>query len=191
MAKIPQTGVPALEVTQGAAKDAAFHFGPDGRWELWAQNHDGGRFFWGADAERAATTLLAAANRSGASAFGVRHGVKVLEELADPASDGVAAIAAHVRRREYLKATAPVTFRQINPTERLALEMALHEESERRAMRGELAPLEAAWRDAEKAAAIADGLFLPSGVTDRLEQLRRLTPREQGADDQRAKRPSR
>jgi hypothetical protein len=46
--------------------------------------------------------------------------------------------------------------------DRLALEMALHEESERRAMEGELAELEAAWRAAEEIAAIADAL--PDGV---------------------------
>jgi hypothetical protein len=42
--------------------------------------------------------------------------------------------------------------------DRLALEMALHEESERKAMEGELAELEAAWRQAEEIAAIADAL---------------------------------
>ena len=41
---------------------------------------------------------------------------------------------------------------------RLALEMALHEEQERRALQGELALLEAAWREAEEIAAIADRL---------------------------------
>ena len=40
----------------------------------------------------------------------------------------------------------------------LALEMALHEETERRAMEGELALLESAWREAEAIAAIADRL---------------------------------
>jgi hypothetical protein len=40
----------------------------------------------------------------------------------------------------------------------LALEMALHEEAERRALAGELAELEARWREAEEIARIADGL---------------------------------
>jgi hypothetical protein len=40
----------------------------------------------------------------------------------------------------------------------LALEMALHDESERRALEGELALLEAAWRDAEDIARVADRL---------------------------------
>ncbi|HEX8693565.1 MAG TPA: hypothetical protein VF746_14175 [Longimicrobium sp.] len=40
----------------------------------------------------------------------------------------------------------------------LALEVALHEEEERRALEGELTLLEAAWREAEELAAIADRL---------------------------------
>lgn len=43
----------------------------------------------------------------------------------------------------------------------LALEMALNEESERRALEGELAGLEAAWREADEVAAIADALPNP------------------------------
>ena len=46
----------------------------------------------------------------------------------------------------------------------LALEMALHEESERRALHGELKLLESAWREAEALAAVADRLALPAGV---------------------------
>jgi hypothetical protein len=48
----------------------------------------------------------------------------------------------------------------------LALEVALHEAEERRALEGELALLESAWKEAEALAAIADGLALggtPSG----------------------------
>jgi hypothetical protein len=44
----------------------------------------------------------------------------------------------------------------------LALEMALHEEAERRALEGELALLESAWREAEEIAAIADRLAVPA-----------------------------
>lgn len=40
----------------------------------------------------------------------------------------------------------------------LALEMALHEEAEKEALRGELSALEAAWREAEEIAGIADTL---------------------------------
>ncbi|MBD0320515.1 MAG: hypothetical protein ICV87_09295, partial [Gemmatimonadetes bacterium] len=51
----------------------------------------------------------------------------------------------------------------LGATPLLALEMALHEEQERRAREGELAVLEAAWRDAEQVAAIADRLALEGG----------------------------
>ena len=43
--------------------------------------------------------------------------------------------------------------------DRLALEMAANEDSERRALEGELGLLHAAWRQAEEIAAIADGMF--------------------------------
>jgi len=52
--------------------------------------------------------------------------------------------------------------------ESLALEMALHEETERRALQGELAALEAAWREAEEIAGIADAL--PDDPLTRSEQ---------------------
>ena len=44
-------------------------------------------------------------------------------------------------------------------TDRLALEMAANEDAERRALTGELAQLEEAWREAEEIAAIADHLL--------------------------------
>jgi hypothetical protein len=43
--------------------------------------------------------------------------------------------------------------------DRIALEMAAHEESERKALDGELEALTAAWREADEIAAIADALL--------------------------------
>ena len=57
--------------------------------------------------------------------------------------------------------------------DRLALEMALHEEAERRALEGELAVLERAWRDAEELAGIADNLLVPSSVDASIERMRK------------------
>jgi hypothetical protein len=48
---------------------------------------------------------------------------------------------------------------QLPVADRLALEMAANEDAEQRAMRGELEELEAAWRDAEEIAAIADAMW--------------------------------
>ncbi|HLM67971.1 MAG TPA: hypothetical protein VK358_10615 [Longimicrobium sp.] len=55
-------------------------------------------------------------------------------------------------------ATAGCSDRRIPPAARLALEMALHEETERRALDGELSMLTAMWREAEEIASIADRL---------------------------------
>ncbi len=49
---------------------------------------------------------------------------------------------------------------------RLAFEMALQEEDERRALEGELWRLERAWREAEEIAGIADDLLLPEGAAE-------------------------
>ncbi len=51
--------------------------------------------------------------------------------------------------------------------------MAANEDRERRALEGELAALEEAWKEAEEIARIADGVTLPADVTERLEQLKR------------------
>ena len=64
----------------------------------------------------------------------------------------------------------------MNSQTRLALEMAAHEETERRAFEGELAVLEAAWREAEEIAAIADRLLMPSNVNEWLEEEKRKLP---------------
>jgi hypothetical protein len=49
----------------------------------------------------------------------------------------------------------------VHPEARLALEMALHEQEERRALRGELTILRWAWQREERLAAIADGMLAP------------------------------
>jgi len=59
-----------------------------------------------------------------------------------------------------------------DPDVRLALEMSLHEETERAALEGELAALEEAWRDAEEIASIADDLVVPPWIVERLRGLR-------------------
>ena len=51
--------------------------------------------------------------------------------------------------------------------------MATHEESERRALEGELALLEAAWQSAEEIAAISDDMFVPDETRTRLSELKR------------------
>jgi hypothetical protein len=57
--------------------------------------------------------------------------------------------------------------RALENVDALALEIALHEESERRALQGELVALELAWREAEEIAAIADALPFAAGPRPR------------------------
>jgi hypothetical protein len=54
---------------------------------------------------------------------------------------------------------------ELNPAERLALEIGLHEEEERRALQGELSVLQAAWKEAEEIARIADRLAVTHGAS--------------------------
>jgi hypothetical protein len=64
-------------------------------------------------------------------------------------------------------------FTQLRVENRLALEMSLQEDGERRALNGELAALERAWRDAEQIAAIADSLLVPGDVLERVAGLQK------------------
>ena len=96
---------------------------------------------------------LAELNAAGGSVGQVQAAVKKLEWFDGP--DGLRRFA--VRQGGLQK---------LGYEQRLAIEMALHEEAERRALEGELGELERMWREAEELAAIADNLFLPAGVTE-------------------------
>lgn len=55
---------------------------------------------------------------------------------------------------------------------RLALEMAAHEDAERRALEGELHVLEAAWKEAEEIAAISDAMLVSRDTDARMSSLK-------------------
>lgn len=59
----------------------------------------------------------------------------------------------------------------MHPGVRLALEMALHEDEERKALAGELSVLAWAWRREERLAAIADRLGIPESIERQLGEL--------------------
>jgi len=133
--------------------------------------------FTGPEALRTAAKLLPAINEKGAKNDEVQHAVRLVAESADPARlfgrfAGVPGETTTGSRRKVWMDGGHII--QSLPKEvRIALEMASHEEQERRALEGELALLEAAWREAEEVAQIADDMFLPQGATERLEELRR------------------
>ena len=108
----------------------------------------------GAAAQTLASVACARSNQIGARPAYIHAAVESLERRGGPAA--VLDAACHAGGLS-----------KIRYVDRLALEMALHEEQERRAMEGELLTLEAAWREAEEIAAIADGLAIASrGASD-------------------------
>lgn len=121
------------------------------------------------EALRHAARLLPAINASGGSKRIVQEAVQSLEERRGSEAYLERFFATHppVDRRGREKPIASLP----QPT-RLALEMALHEEAERRAIEGELEVLLEAWREAEEIAAISDDLFLPVEVERRLSDLK-------------------
>jgi hypothetical protein len=144
------------------------------RWWQMAREHEH-TTLQGDDALRAARLLLPVLNARGAARATVRDAVHFLEET--PAADAIFARAARsfpARTTRPSLHDASVRLKTIPTSVLLALEMAAHEESERRALEGELHLLEAAWRDAEEIAAIADDMLLPESVE---EELRRLKER--------------
>jgi len=128
--------------------------------------HNAGNFdLTGDTAQRAASQLLPALNRFGATRVQVSDAVRLLERVDTPIDlfSQTARSSRMTRRIAELPATA-----------RIALEMAAHEESERRAMEGELHDLERAWRDAEEIAGIADNLLMPRGFEDLVARVRHI-----------------
>lgn len=125
--------------------------------------HDGGwAHYDGIEAMQAVSSLLTGVNSFGANATQVQDAVRRVEELGDSAnylrSASSVGTARHMRLISVLNEWRGLHALRLSSTECLALEMALNEESERRALEGELALLEAAWRDAEAVASVADSI---------------------------------
>ena len=179
-----------VDVQRKHARMSSLMRGADGgplqlRLESVARSH----LLTGDDAMRAAARLLPTVNRFGGSRVHVQDAVSLLEEVGDPLrvltsvqqrvgakrgderwGAGKSAWFGSYERMVVRK--LPGTLHSLAPRDRLALEMALHEESERRAMDGELAALELAWAEAEQIAKIADDMFLPASINDQLDKLR-------------------
>lgn len=136
-------------------------------WHLSLEHREGSRVLTGRAAVRALRTLLPRINRSGAPEADVKAAVRELEDAGSP--ERFFSRAEHrAREQGWGFMTLPGVPRPL----RLALEMAAHEDVERVALEGELAWLEAAWREAEELAAISDELTLPDKVRVRLEELK-------------------
>jgi len=149
--------------------------------------HETGRMrFEGQEAMRVASTLMPKVNRYGGTKQTIAQAVSQLEEregseryleaLSLTARITTQPAAKRVRRLSVMQDVPDHGLFGLSPVQRLAFEMALHEEAERRAMEGELGELERAWREAEEIAAISDDLLLPTGVQQKIERLHDASP---------------
>ena len=128
----------------------------------------------GEDVLRALGAILPAVNSGGGNEKQVRAAVGQIEDAPD-AMVLLRRAAETFKRRDgsILPFLSSGRGLAVLPAEdRLALEMISHEESERRALDGELHVLEAAWRTAEEIAGIADDLLLPASVDEELQRLK-------------------
>jgi hypothetical protein len=138
-------------------------------WGISILTENGTLLLHGESARRVASVVLAQLNQIGGTRDQIQSAVQLLDAAGDSDTlftNTAAELNAHwnenrVSRRygEYR-----TELRRVPQERRLALEMAVHEETECRALRGELKALELAWKEAEEVAAIADDLLLPERV---------------------------
>ena len=176
---------------------------PANGWRLAIRHHFGRAELTGDEAQRWLSYLLTRVNRSGGTDGLVTDAVKQIETtaphefistLAEESArlwrvDGEKQRAYDAKLNERLlsfdETPLPIPVNRaglsrLPAVRRLALEMALHESTEQRAIDGELASLEAAWREAEEIAGIADDLLLPENVRARVAAAHSAPPRESG-----------
>jgi hypothetical protein len=128
--------------------------------------------FTGDEAIRVAGKVLPKINASGAGKDDVQRAVKLIEDDADPGR-----VFGRYTKRSIAGSTKLAregqSIKGIPKPIRLALEMSAHEDAERRALEGELAMLEAAWKEADEIAGISDNLLLPAEVESWFDRLKR------------------
>ena len=195
VARVPLPGGEALNVARrdlNATRLVATE--SRGNWRLDLPGDDSMLSFEGERAKQALASLLVPLNGFGASQDTVSDALRSLEEASD--ADHYLALAARDALPDdsawtrWGRPTRPMTEPPSDERSRplpvrevplaylraehlLAIEMLVHEDTERLAMEGELASLERAWRQAEELAAIADSLLLPPGVEEFLAKHRR------------------
>jgi len=162
-----------IDIGYALKRDAGDARGP-ARFSLFGEgkNEQGRVQLYGDDALPLLREYLPRINRAGATGARVSDAVQLLEQVG--AAEAFPRWAAGMRREWSAKANwgdmGDLNF--IPAPARLALEMALHEDSERRALEGELQLLEDAWREAEEVAAIADNLLVSPHIDSRFKGLR-------------------
>lgn len=127
----------------------------------------------GEAAARALGAILPHINAEGGSRRKVGEAVKVIEQSRDVRELLQTASSTRLPyRADYHMDDGRTAVTKLPISLRLAMEMSLHEDDERRAMEGELRELEQRWREADTIARIADGLLVPETVREELKNLR-------------------
>jgi len=131
----------------------------------------------GPDARRAIGMIMPKMNAMGGNQRIVQDAVEEIEVAGHP-GEFLTDLVEGDRFRD--KKGVPGYVNKMPKATKLAVEMALHEEQERRALHGELWMLERAWQQAEEIAEISDNLLLPEGTEDFLSDNR---ARSQGGEE--------
>ncbi len=126
-------------------------------------------WFDGEEGRRFAGTILPRINASGGRKDAVQHAVDKIESSGHP-ERFLVDLAGRDAYRDNKGVAGYIN--KMPKTTKLALEMALHEEQERRALEGELWLLERAWMEAEEIAEISDNLLLPESADEFLRRHR-------------------
>jgi hypothetical protein len=148
-----------------------------GGWSLDLHHKEGRVLLEGDHARRAAAMIMPKVNAGGASRERVQAAVNRIESSGDP--DRFLNLIARTPPprlestawRRWQKQAPPGGISRLPLETRLAVEMAVNEENERRALEGELALLELEWKEAEEIAGIADRLGNES-VDEQFEELK-------------------
>ena len=139
-------------------------------WRIQVKHAGGKEVFYGPEARKVAGQILPALNSTGATKKSVQRAVAEIERAGHPerfleeTQQRLGRFSASPM--SMLIRTPPSQLSKLPKPTRLALEMALHEEQERRALEGELMLLEEAWKEAEEIAHIADNMFVPDEINE-------------------------
>ncbi len=185
VAKIRTEDVGLVHVRRRHLAESSIARADDGTMSLYLRFKNGNATFEGREAERIAAIVLPKVNRFGGGRRAVSDAVSEIEQSgsAEAYLDRLTRTApTHVRpfpaKKRSRWSGSSYDFNKyglfsLPAQHRLALEMALHEEAERRAMEGELLQLQDAWKEAEEIAAIADNLLLPESVESAFAEMKR------------------
>ncbi|HXT17211.1 MAG TPA: hypothetical protein VN706_16355 [Gemmatimonadaceae bacterium] len=185
VAKIPTDAHGVVHVRRRHLGETTIDRTPAGEMALHLRFKNGSADFVGREAEKVAAIVIPKVNRFGGKKETITQAVAEIEQRGGSEGylDSLTRIGRTLTRpsvpsgkrwnasrdgRQAMKSGLFALPREYS----LALEMALHEEAERRAMQGELNELETAWREAEEIAGIADSLLVPADVNEAFEKLK-------------------